>query len=847
MPPKAISCLGALALLLAAHAGIQAATTDIATTPLTANLGVKPNVMLLIDTSNSMTWTHMPDSVEVANAAQQHIGYKNHLCNSIYYNRAVVYKTPKDSAGNPLPTPSFTAAPYNYFLAPATTVNLSTAFQAHDANTVSNTSTALPDTPQAAYYYRFTPPSPTVTKPSAAACTQAEPGSGATTPFAAAGGGTWQKIIVSATSGQAPTVDERTNFAIWYTYYRTRLAMAKSSVGTALSSPVINDTRVGLITVNPMTPTPTPSSPPAAATVDTAKYLPINDFTPTQRANFYTKLNGLTAGGTSPAREGLARVGRHYAGKTDGINNGMPDPVIYSCQSNYTILTTDGYWNTFNEWRGPVGIDGTTRVGQRDGNTEFPQTSDSGLVPLGVFDGTPALTTTTTNVVSNTTEYRGGLCQYNSLGKAIKKTTRKVERLVKTTTFPSPPNNAFIRRPITYTKKTFTTTSTSTTQNVTTHSLSSSWGEYLFNEITTVVPSCSPSPGPGLCTPRSYGPVSVPSCPATLPAGQFGTPVCTSSTESNIPVASCTPSANVTCGPIQSTVWNGLLSCPSNSTCTSTPPVTTTGLSSCTAGFNSSTGVTTQCTPVYGTGSTVSSCTASATVDCSAPFCSTLFGTCTTPPPVVEPGVACTPSAGPPTVSCSWQLVSGPTAVNPTTCTANTPASASNGWQRTTCATTTSPYSSVATCTPTPATSPAWEEILCSNTGGLTYGLKLETRVTTTTTTTITPPFGSPTTTTSGPTNPAWVNVNEPPVCVPTASLVVPSNTTVTSPPITTSSTTGAVSSLNSLADVAQYYYANDLRGTGSLNPLAPHGNPNTVKEKGSGWNDDRATWQHMT
>ncbi|HQY47973.1 MAG TPA: PilC/PilY family type IV pilus protein, partial [Usitatibacteraceae bacterium] len=42
----------------------------------------------------------------------------------------------------------------------------------------------------------------------------------------------------------------------------------------------------------------------------------------------------------------LHRVGRYYAGETSGINSGMsPDPIEFSCQQNFTLLTTDGYWN----------------------------------------------------------------------------------------------------------------------------------------------------------------------------------------------------------------------------------------------------------------------------------------------------------------------------------------------------------------------------------------------------------------------------------------------------------------------------------------------------------------------
>lgn len=58
--------------------------------------------------------------------------------------------------------------------------------------------------------------------------------------------------------------------------------------------------------------------------------------------------------------------------------------------------------------------------------------------------------------------------------------------------------------------------------------------------------------------------------------------------------------------------------------------------------------------------------------------------------------------------------------------------------------------------------------------------------------------------------------------------------------PCTTSST-NVGGSINSLADVAQYYYATDLRPTMSNTP--PYGVPSI----GTGPEDDRANWQHMT
>ena len=124
-----------------------------------------------------------------------------------------------------------------------------------------------------------------------------------------------------------------TNFANWYAYYRTRMQMMKTATGRAFV-PIDDRYRVGFVTINPGNP------------VTASKYLKIDTFTSTQKSTWYTKLYGQTTNGSTPLREALSRVGRHYAGVITGINSGMTeDPVTHSCQQNFALLTTDGYWN----------------------------------------------------------------------------------------------------------------------------------------------------------------------------------------------------------------------------------------------------------------------------------------------------------------------------------------------------------------------------------------------------------------------------------------------------------------------------------------------------------------------
>ncbi|PYR16397.1 MAG: hypothetical protein DMF98_28130, partial [Acidobacteria bacterium] len=149
----------------------------------------------------------------------------------------------------------------------------------------------------------------------------------------------------------APTctyAEEINNYARWYTYYRTRLQMMKTSVGTSFLSfignptgtpPKPNSLRIGLITMHAQD----------SGSVIPAKYLKISDFNTTQASNFYTKFYTQTAGSFTPLQQALARAGWIYAGKLNtGLTTGIPaadDPILAACQRNFTLLTTDGYWN----------------------------------------------------------------------------------------------------------------------------------------------------------------------------------------------------------------------------------------------------------------------------------------------------------------------------------------------------------------------------------------------------------------------------------------------------------------------------------------------------------------------
>lgn len=179
--------------------------------------------------------------------------------------------------------------------------------------------------------------------------------------------------VASGTSGTTCTYEEEiTNFGNWYAYYRTRMMTMKSAAGHAFSS-IDKSYRVGLVTIRPGDP------------VDESRYLPIKDFDDVHKPTWYKKLYAMNTNFSTPLREALSRVGRHYAGVTTGMNAGMAeDPVQYECQQNFALLTTDGYWNNFDNDR--VYKPDNSQIGNQDNVNSGYSTS-----AVGAWDGGDAI------------------------------------------------------------------------------------------------------------------------------------------------------------------------------------------------------------------------------------------------------------------------------------------------------------------------------------------------------------------------------------------------------------------------------------------------------------------------
>ena len=429
-----------LALLLAATGqAVLAQTTDIANAPLFTSAGssVKPNLMFILDDSGSMKYDYLPDE---ANFATTKYGKLTSQCNGVAYNPSITYSLPVDASGTALSPgsmaflvldPNTMTSNHRSLSSPASVVvpatvgtdltltvsgnsprgswytvgDKVTIFSAGGTTTWvvgtvkswSSSTRALVVTvssstgsatlgsgltvgdgePLGPTYYRYTgtetPMSYTYTSSGVITSTNFYRQCNSTI-GSAPGSGVFTAVSVNSLSAEAQ------NYANWYAYYRDRMAMMKTSLSRAFQ-PIGSRYRVGYSTIS------------ETGVADGTDFLNVRDFDATQKGQFYTAMNAATPSGYTPLRGALSKAGQYFGKKA---RNQAIDPMQYSCQKNFTILSTDGYWNTDDETStyGPFDLAGN-KVGQRDGVNAYPTARPK-------FDGG---TTTTTNTTRwNTTQ-----------------------------------------------------------------------------------------------------------------------------------------------------------------------------------------------------------------------------------------------------------------------------------------------------------------------------------------------------------------------------------------------------------------------------------------------------------
>ncbi|MCK6426852.1 MAG: pilus assembly protein PilY [Burkholderiaceae bacterium] len=330
--PPAAWLLALLCAALPAGPAVGAAV-EVAQSPLGQAVLPKPNVMFVLDDSNSMLSEFMPDEMSSSNA----VGYYSAQCNGVAFDPAVTYAPPVAADGSSFPNASFNAAWDNGYLPGGGTTNLENRF-----------------------YFTYSGSQPRMN------WTYASWGSVIVNTFyneciAAlnAAPATFTRVTLTAASDAAL----KQNYANWYSYYRTRQLTMRTAAGLAMK-PVGDAFRVGFTVISD-------------TGVAGSKFLDVADFTggvgANQRTRFYDLLYGVPTVGYTPLRDTLSRVGRYYARRMPGQTY---DPMQYSCQRNYTLLSTDGYWNSDVS---VVKLDGSA-IGNEDGAEAPPMRDALGAV-----------------------------------------------------------------------------------------------------------------------------------------------------------------------------------------------------------------------------------------------------------------------------------------------------------------------------------------------------------------------------------------------------------------------------------------------------------------------------------
>lgn len=423
--PWLVVCISALGLVSA-----QAALTEISQTPLLSASAtpVKPNVLFILDDSGSMASDYLP---EAANLATSKYGRTASQCNGLAFDPTQKYPLPVDSTGTALSNASWNRL-MNAYLYTAGNSDRYVSFTSGTSSTPIRSGTIsmqldngykqlrdswYPVGSEVAVYDWNDPTvwmlgkvtvwdtsrgriNVAVEAASTMSSQISKPTIGLGYPpvsyFVYSGtqprlGWTYSdtgSVVTSTTFysectsdiGATPgasvftrrfvTFDDSAllqTYANWREYYSTRMKMMQTVVGLAFKS-IDSRFRIGYDTIL--------NTQMTESNGTNNDFLHVRDFDAAQKSLFYSKLQGPKNAGWTPLRGALSNAGRYFANKAPGQDL---DPIQYSCQKNFTILATDGAWNTNSETStyGPFALDGSL-VGQQDGTASRPMRDATG-------------------------------------------------------------------------------------------------------------------------------------------------------------------------------------------------------------------------------------------------------------------------------------------------------------------------------------------------------------------------------------------------------------------------------------------------------------------------------------
>lgn len=306
--------------------------------PLSVGNAVEPNVMFLLDDSGSMNRDYMPDGISGSYWAPtictgteaygncyggqwrrdgeqaSNPWYYSSEVNKVFYNPNITYDPPyKEDGTGQYPNSSITSA-YRDGYDQTSSVNLTNFFPHREGGDNGSHNLYFKE----GFYYDFDDVN----------CSE----------------GSRTDSCYTYVSVNDLTAAQKTNYANWFSYYRSRMFMSRAGIGKAFYD-LENNFRLGWGRINS-----------GARTVDGATSIyavrqGVRSYDATHKENFYEFLYSQTGSGSTPLRRALEGAGNYYersgqawADDPSNEENESTNPER-ECRLAYSILMTDGLWN----------------------------------------------------------------------------------------------------------------------------------------------------------------------------------------------------------------------------------------------------------------------------------------------------------------------------------------------------------------------------------------------------------------------------------------------------------------------------------------------------------------------
>lgn len=155
-------------------------------------------------------------------------------------------------------------------------------------------------------------------------------------------GETWINCSATLPNASRTFEQEKINYATWFSYHRTRMKAAKAGASEAFRS-VDSKARVGFRTIHARGAN---HSAPIPVAQGDGRFINDTALSISNRGDWYDSLHAAIGYSGTPLQSALDAAGTYFSSDAAGGPYGPETGrAQLSCRQNFTILTTDGYWN----------------------------------------------------------------------------------------------------------------------------------------------------------------------------------------------------------------------------------------------------------------------------------------------------------------------------------------------------------------------------------------------------------------------------------------------------------------------------------------------------------------------